>query len=68
MGHKQGFRIGEIARILFYDVSSGYHELQVGVCDPPPSHALLRVPADEVPVILHGLAEGCDVELRHESS
>jgi hypothetical protein len=63
--HEQDFWIRLVFGMLFYDIAGRHHKLKVGVSNLPQPHALLGVPADEIPVLSHGLAEGGDVNPRH---
>src|ERR1019366_7900149 len=44
--HEQNLRIGLVVGMLFYDIASRHHELEVVVSDFPQPHALLSMPAD----------------------
>ena len=44
--HEQGFWIRLVVGMLFYDIASRHHKLEVGVSDFPQPHAFLGMPAD----------------------
>jgi hypothetical protein len=63
--HEQNLWIGLVVGMLFNDVAGAQHMLEVDVRDFPKTHALLGVPADEIAVFLHGLAQGGDIDVGH---
>jgi hypothetical protein len=62
VSHEQGFWVGLVVWIMFYDLTTGDYVLDIGVSDFAQAHALLGVLGDEIAVLLHCLEQGGDVE------
>jgi hypothetical protein len=63
--HEQCLWIGPIVWILLYDIASAHNMFDVRMGNFSQTHALLGVLGDEIPILVHSLAQIRDVEVRH---
>ena len=63
--HEQRLGVGLVVGILLNHVAARDDVLQVGMRDSTQSHSLLRVPRDEVAILLYSPAQGGHIELGH---